>query len=223
MPQITDQMTDQATGQMTGQTTDRATERKSDRSGSQPVNEPGAVSSGNATSQGRTISFIVALTRDLVIGRDQSLPWKIPADMGFFVRTTTGKPIIMGRRNHESIGRPLPKRTNIILTRDPDYTAEGCLVAHSAGQALELAGDAPEVMVIGGADIYRLFLPLVNRLYLTWVEAPIPGDTHFPALDWEQWQVTEEWTMAPGDKTDYPLTFQVLDRKPTPDGASVRG
>lgn len=160
------------------------------------------------------ISLIAALTPDHVIGRDNALPWRIPSELREFRRITMGKPIIMGRRNHESIGRPLPGRRNIILSRDRDYAAEGCLVAQDIDSALALAGEAPEVMVIGGADIYRAFLPRAQRLYLTWVEADIPGDTRFPPLDPADWAVTSERHVPAGGDSPYPLTYQVLERRP---------
>lgn len=160
------------------------------------------------------VSFIAALTLDHVIGRDNDLPWpRIRADMRFFRETTLGKPIIMGRRNYDSIGRPLPKRTNIILTRNRNFSAEGCLIAHDPKQALRLAGDAPEVMVIGGEDIFKLYLPRADRLYLTWVDADIEGDTYFPRFDPQQWTVVEEHRQQPGEDTPYPLVYQTLDRR----------
>jgi len=159
------------------------------------------------------ISLIVALTPDYVIGRNNDLPWCIPADLRHFRRTTMGKPMIMGRRNHESIGRALPGRDNIILTRSRHYSSEGCLVAHDMDEALALAGDAPEVMVIGGADIYRLFFPVAGRLYLTWVHAEIEGDVRFPAFDPEHWTIVEEHVHPADDSSPYPLTFQIRDRR----------
>ncbi|MEX0731394.1 MAG: type 3 dihydrofolate reductase [Aquisalimonadaceae bacterium] len=159
------------------------------------------------------ISLIAALTRDRVIGRDNDLPWRIRADMRFFRETTMGKPIIMGRRNFESIGRPLPKRTNIILTRDRNYTAEGCLIAHDVDQAMKLAEGAMEIMVIGGAEIYRLFLPRADRLYLTWVDAEIDGDTHFPEFQAEDWDVVERHQQPAGEDSPYDLLYETLDRR----------
>ncbi len=158
------------------------------------------------------ISLIAALTPDRVIGRNNDLPWRIRSDLRHFRRLTVGKPVIMGRRNHESIGRPLPERRNIIITRDPAFRAEGCLVAHSPEQALALAGDAEEIMIIGGAEIYAVFFPLADRLYLTWVQADISGDTRFPAFNADEWKVVEEQRQEPGPDTPYPLVYQTLDR-----------
>ncbi|MCK8517042.1 type 3 dihydrofolate reductase [Methylonatrum kenyense] len=159
------------------------------------------------------ISLIAALTPDHVIGRDNDLPWRIPSELKHFRAVTMGKPIVMGRRNHESIGRPLPGRRNIVLTRNSGFRAEGCTVVHDMQAALDACGDAPEVMVIGGADLYRSFLPLAGRLYLTWVEAEIPGDTYFPALDAADWQLRNERRVPAGEESPYPLCYQVLERR----------
>ncbi len=159
------------------------------------------------------ITLIAALTPDRVIGRDNDLPWRIRADLRHFRRLTLGKPVIMGRRNYQSIGRPLPERTNIVISGNPAFRAEGCQVVRSPEEALELAGDAEEIMIIGGAEIYRHFLPLADRMYLTWVQAPIPGDTRFPRFDLEEWVVTEETTQPPGDDSPYPLVYQTLERR----------
>ncbi|SEO93314.1 dihydrofolate reductase [Aquisalimonas asiatica] len=159
------------------------------------------------------ISLIAALTPDHVIGKGNDLPWRIPDDLRHFKRTTRGKPVIMGRRNYLSIGRPLPDRHNIVMTRNPDFQAPGCTVVADADAALTAAGDAREVMIIGGAEIYRLFLPRADRLYLTWVHTAIDGDTWFPAFDAHDWQVIDERHQAPDDNTPFPLHFQTLARR----------
>lgn len=158
------------------------------------------------------ISLIAAMAENRVIGRKGTLPWRLPADMAHFVRLTRGKPVIMGRRNYQDIGRPLPKRRNIVLTRDAEFQAEGCIVVGSPAQALAAAGAVPEVMVIGGEQIYRLFASGADRLYLTLVHAQIPGDARFPDLDWVQWTETAR-VYRPAD-ADNPLamTFLRLDR-----------
>ncbi len=158
------------------------------------------------------ISLIAALTPDRVIGRDGDLPWRIPSELRYFRTITMGKPIIMGRRNHESIGRPLPGRLNIVLTRNKAFRAEGCAVVHDIEAALAACDGADEIMVIGGADLYTAFLPRADRLYLTWVEATIPGDTFFPAFDPADWTVTESRAVPAGDMSPYPLRYEVLDR-----------
>ena len=136
------------------------------------------------------IALIVAMGNNRVIGVDNRMPWHLSADLKRFRRITWGKPILMGRRTHESIGKPLPGRENIVLTTDADYRTEGCKVVHSPAEALQITRDAPEVMVIGGAALYRSFLPLAHRLYLTLIHQDFPGDTFFPDIDWTQWHET---------------------------------
>ena len=133
------------------------------------------------------LSLIAAMTPNRVIGRNNELPWHLPEDLRFFKRITMGKPLLMGRKTHESIGRPLPGRTNIVITRGQDYRAEGCIVAHSLEQALVAAGNVEEAMVIGGAALYELALPQADRIYLTRVRAELEGDAWFPPLDLSQW------------------------------------
>jgi dihydrofolate reductase len=128
------------------------------------------------------ISLVVAMGKNRVIGLEGALPWHLSADLKRFRQITMGKPIIMGRKTHESIGRPLPGRKNIVLTGDPNYRAEGCVVVHSPAEALrEAEGD--EAMVIGGSAVYREFLPKADRLYLTLIHREFPGDTFFPEFD----------------------------------------
>ena len=158
------------------------------------------------------ISLIAALTPDHVIGRDNDLPWRIPDDLRHFKRTTRGKPIVMGRKNYLSIGRPLPERQNIIMTRQADFQAPGCDIVRSADEALAAAGNAHEIMIIGGAEIYRLFLPRADRLYLTWVHAGIDGDTFFPDIDAEQWTSIQDEHQPAGEGSPYALHFQTLER-----------
>jgi dihydrofolate reductase len=161
-----------------------------------------------------TIAFIVAMTDDRVIGRGNQLPWHLPADLAHFRRLTLGKPIVMGRRTFESIGRPLPERHNIVLTRDPGFQPQGCTVTHDLDAALAAAGAAEELMVIGGADIFRLFLPLADRLYLTQVHAEIPGDVFFPALDEDEWIERDRDEHGVGPRNEYPLTYLTYERIP---------
>lgn len=138
------------------------------------------------------ITLIAAMAENRVIGRENGLPWRLPADMRHFVAETRGKPVIMGRRNHESIGRPLPRRHNILLTRDPAYRAAGCTVVHGVEAALAAAGETPEVMVIGGEGVYRAFLPRADRILLTVVRAEVPGDVRFPPFEGPQWRLVAE-------------------------------
>ncbi len=147
-----------------------------------------------------------------MIGRDNRLPWRLPADLRFFKQTTMGKPLLMGRRTWESIGRPLPGRRMIVLTGHPGYSAPGCTVAHSLDEALTLAGPVAEIMVIGGAALYAQTLPLAARLYLTVVEADIPGDVWFPEWNRLDWRL--EWEEAHPADADHawPYRFQRWER-----------
>ena len=140
------------------------------------------------------VAMIVAMAENRVIGRDNQLPWHLPGDLQHFKATTLGKPVIMGRLTYESIGRPLPGRTNIVVTRNPGWSAEGVSVVHSTGEALALARSvaladgAEEVMVIGGARLYAELLPDVDRIYLTLIHADVEGDAHFPPLEPGRWR-----------------------------------
>lgn len=161
------------------------------------------------------ISLIVAMDENGLIGAGGSLPWHLPADLGHFKRTTVGKPILMGRRTHESIGRPLPERDNIVLTRDPDYRADGCTVVTSFGEARSHAREAgaAELMVIGGAQIYALALPKARRIYLTRVHDAFAGDTYFPDIDFEEWEQIERHRYPGSERNPYPYSFITLRRR----------
>ena len=135
------------------------------------------------------ITLVVAMTDNRVIGRDNDLPWRLPDDMRHFVALTRGKPIVMGRRNFESIGRPLPRRHNIVMTRQPDWSAEGVEVVNSVEAAIEAAGEVAELMVIGGADIYAAFLPRADRIELTRVRTELEGDTWLPVFEGPAWEI----------------------------------
>ena len=160
------------------------------------------------------IALIAAVAANGVIGQDNSLPWHLPEDLKAFKRITLGKPVIMGRKTYESIGRPLPGRTNIVLSRQPDWAPPGVLVATDLDQALDLAGQAGgegEVMVIGGEQIYRQALPRADRLYLTLVDREVPGDTCFPAVDSAQWrEVSRQPGQAAADNISF--VFVIWDR-----------
>ncbi len=156
------------------------------------------------------VSLIVAMARNGVIGRDGGLPWHLPEDLRHFKELTLGKPIIMGRLTHESIGRPLPGRTNIVISRNPAHDAPGCVVVTSLADAIKhaatLVGVDGEVMVIGGAQIYREALPRADRLYLTRVEVDAEGDTVFPELDASDWLLVSSSThSSPAAGLDYRL------------------
>ncbi len=158
------------------------------------------------------ISLIVAASTNNVIGVQGDLPWRLSDDLKRFKAITMGKPIIMGRLTWESIGRPLPGRLNIVVTRQPGYSAEGCDVVASVDEALEAAGAVPEVMVIGGGDIYRQLLPRASRIYLTRVEAEIDGDTFFPQLDETEWELLASEAHEADDKNAHAFTFLTLQR-----------
>jgi dihydrofolate reductase len=158
------------------------------------------------------ISIVVAASTNNVIGVHGELPWRLPGDLQRFKTLTMSKPIIMGRRTYESIGRALPGRQNIVITRQRGYAADGCDVVQSTDAAIEAAGDAVEIMVIGGGDIYRQFLPRAHRIYLTRVEVELEGDTHFPSLDETNWQETAAEKHAADDSNEYDYSFNVLER-----------
>lgn len=132
------------------------------------------------------ISLIVALDKNRVIGLNNAMPWHLPGELQYFKEMTMGKPIIMGRKTFESIGRPLPGRRNIVITRNPQYDAEGIELAYSLEEAIKLAGDVKETMIIGGQQIFAESLPLADRLYITEIDYAFEGDTYFPA--YEGWQ-----------------------------------
>ncbi|MDR6218767.1 dihydrofolate reductase [Deinococcus soli (ex Cha et al. 2016)] len=159
------------------------------------------------------LSMIAAMSENRVIGRDNQLPWHLPADLAHFKRLTAGKPVIMGRNVHDSIGRPLPDRLNIILSRNPDLHAPGCVVTHTPAAALAAAGDAPEVMIIGGQQIYEVFLPQVTALHLTVVHARVDGDTVFPALD-SGWEIVQTRTRPADDRNRFAMSFLTYQRAP---------
>src|SRR5256885_106331 len=133
------------------------------------------------------ISLIVAMAENRIIGRDNALPWRLPNDLRYFRRVTMGHPIIMGRKNYASIGRPLPGRTNIVVTRDRHFEAPGCTVMHSIDDALAAAGNDPEVFIIGGAELYTQTLARAQRLYVTQIHAEVAGDVRFPDVRTTDW------------------------------------
>lgn len=159
------------------------------------------------------ISLIAAMARNGVIGNDNKIPWRLPAEMRWFKATTMGKPILMGRKTYESIGRPLPGRHNIVLTRNKEFTAEGCTVVHTVKEAITAAGDEKEIMIIGGAFLYAETLPLADCLYLTFIDADIEGDTYFPSFNIEDWDVIQEDEYLADEKNPYNYRIVVLKRR----------
>lgn len=164
------------------------------------------------------LAVIVAAAENGVIGKDNALPWNLPEDLRYFKRITMGKPIVMGRKTYESIGRPLPGRTNIVITRAPDWSAEGVRVVHSLDEALSLAADVAlldgvgELMVIGGAEIYKTALPMADRLYMTRVHAAVEGDAYLPEIDWSSWNEVSRERHKASDANPYSYSFVVFER-----------
>jgi dihydrofolate reductase len=158
------------------------------------------------------LSLIAALAENRVIGVNNTLPWRLPADLQHFRRLTIGHPVIMGRRNYESIGRPLPERDNIVLTHRPDYRAPGCKIVHTVDAAIAAAGAAGEIFVIGGAEIYAQTMARADRLYLTYVHANVAGDTYFPAFDGTAWREVERERHEPDERHAYAYSFVTLER-----------
>ncbi len=162
------------------------------------------------------ITLVVAASTNNVIGRDGELPWHISEDLKHFKAVTMGHPIVMGRRTFESIGRALPGRLNIVVTRNTGYVAEGCTVVDSPAAALRAAEGAEvgadEVMIIGGSEIYRLFLPMAHRINMTRVDAEIEGDATFPPLDQKDWRIVDEQRFDADDGREYAFSFQTLER-----------
>lgn len=158
--------------------------------------------------------MIAAMTEDRVIGIKNTLPWKLPNDMKWFRQNTMGKPIVMGRKTFESFGaKPLPGRSNIIITRDESYQATDSIVVHSIEDAIKAAGDVKEVMIIGGASFYEQMLPQADRLYLTFVHAELDGDAWFPEINNNDWNKVEKIDNKKDDKNRYAHSFVILDRK----------
>ena len=158
------------------------------------------------------VTLIVAVADSGVIGRDNSLPWHLPEDLKRFKRITMGKPIVMGRKTCESIGKPLPGRHNIVVTRDANYHRDGVTVVHGVDAAIAAAGDVPEIMIIGGADLFRLFLPRAGRVHLTRVHGDVDGDIHWAALDAREWKMVEREAHAADERHAYPMTFEVWEK-----------
>ena len=166
------------------------------------------------------LALIVAQGRNRVIGNENRLPWYLPEDLRYFKQVTLGKPIIMGRKTYESIGKPLPGRTNIVITRDPDWFAEGVKLSASLEEAVEIAeaqalvDGVDEAVIIGGAQIYAQSLSLVDRLYMTEVDAEPEGDAWFPEVDYSLWSELARESFPAGDQPDrYPYAFVVYERK----------
>lgn len=158
------------------------------------------------------ISMIAAMAKNNVIGIKNGLPWDLPADMKHFRETTSGKTVIMGARTFESIGRALPKRRNIVVTLDKNQIAEGAEIAFSLDEAIESCKNEEEVMIIGGASIYRQFLPKAQRVYLTVIDGEFEGDAFFPEMNMNKWKIVNEEKHEADEKNSHPYTFKVFER-----------
>ncbi|WJG09052.1 type 3 dihydrofolate reductase [Aliiglaciecola sp. LCG003] len=159
------------------------------------------------------ISMIAAMANQRVIGADNKMPWHLPADLAHFKRITLGKPVVMGRKTYESIGKALPGRLNIVVSRDPSYSLKDATVVLSCEDAIDVAGTTEELMIIGGGTLYQHFLPLCQRLYLTEIGLTTEGDTYFPDyLQSGNWQQLEVVSHQADDRNPYPYTFKTLQR-----------
>ena len=158
------------------------------------------------------ISIIVAMDKKGVIGLEGDLPWHLSADLKHFKAITMGKPLIMGRKTHESIGRPLPGRRNIVVTHSQDFKAEGCVVVNSLDDAFQAAGDVDEVMIMGGSGIYDQSLARADQLYLTEVHADVEGDVYFHEFDKDEWKELEREEHTTDENNEFDYSFVVLER-----------
>ena len=160
------------------------------------------------------LSLIVATSENDIIGRDGELPWHLPNDLKYFRKVTLGHPVIMGRKTYESIGHPLPKRQNIVITRNEDFISEECDIVHSLDQALSIVNqDVEEVFVIGGGQIFELALPQAQRVYLTRVHTVIQGDAIFPELDEDEWREVSREIHPDDERHEYAFSFLIFERR----------
>lgn len=159
-----------------------------------------------------TISIIAAVAKNRVIGMNNSLPWHLPADMRHFRALTMGKPIIMGKKTFESLGKPLPQRLNIVLSDERDYQPAGCVVVHSLEEAIAVAGKSKEVMIGGGASVYKQFMEKADRLYLTVIHQEFEGDAYFPEVDPAHWREVRRVDGKADEKNPYDYSFVVFER-----------
>jgi dihydrofolate reductase len=166
-------------------------------------------------STGLLISLLVAASENGVIGRDNGMPWHLPDDLKHFKALTLGKPVLMGRKTFDSIGRPLPGRTNLVLTRSRDWSVPGVTVVPDLEAAIRAAGAAPELVVAGGAQIYSLALPRATRIYLTRIHAVVEGDTRLPDIDIARWRETARELHPADARHPYAMSFVTLERLPT--------
>jgi len=159
------------------------------------------------------IGIVVAVAENGAIGKNNALLWRLPDDLKYFKAITMGKPIVMGRKTFDSIGRPLPGRVNIVISRQANLAIPGCVVVSSLTEAIKAAGDVPEIAIIGGAEVYRLALPLAHTLYLTKVHASLEGDVFFPSVSDAQWRETHREDHAADERHAHAFSFVTLERK----------
>ncbi|WP_109080433.1 type 3 dihydrofolate reductase [Aggregatibacter aphrophilus] len=159
-----------------------------------------------------SLSLIVAMTQNRVIGKDNQMPWHLPADLAWFRQNTTGKPVIMGRKTFESIGRPLPKRTNIVLSRQP-FEHDGVIWKDSLESAVDFVRDSEEIMLIGGGQLFNEYLSKADRLYLTEIQTKLDGDTFFPSMNWDEWHIEFEQYRPADAQNPYDCRFLILLKK----------
>lgn len=159
------------------------------------------------------ISLILAMSQNRVIGKNNRLPWRLPADMAFFKQTTMGHPVVMGRKTYESIGKPLPGRRNIILTRDRNFQAGGSEICHSIEEVLTMvrAGEEQEFFIIGGDSVYSAFFPMADRLYVTCIEHDFEGDAFFPEIDSRKWRLVSKTSGETNGKNPYKYSFLIYE------------
>ena len=159
------------------------------------------------------LALIVAIAHNRVIGKGDRLPWRLPNDLQYFKRVTMGKPVIMGRKTYESIGRPLPGRRNIVVSRDLGLVIDGCDVVNCLQAAFESVRYEEDAFVIGGETLYEQALPFVEKIYLTKVDAEIDGDAFFPEIDWSEWQEISREEHSADERHEFAYTFLVLSRE----------
>lgn len=159
-----------------------------------------------------SLSLIVAMTKNRVIGKDNQMPWHLPADLAWFRQNTTGNPVIMGRKTFESIGRPLPKRTNIVLSRQP-FEHDGVIWKDSLESAVDFVRGSEEIMLIGGGQLFNEYLSQADRLYLTEIQTELDGDTFFPSINWDEWHIEFEQYRPADEQNPYDCRFLILLKK----------
>ena len=160
-----------------------------------------------------SLSIIVAMAENGVIGRNGGLPWHLASDLKLFKDFTMGHTLLMGRKTFDEVGKPLPGRRTILITRQEDFRPPGVSIAHSMDEALRLLPEGEETFVVGGSQIYAQTLPLATRLYLTLVKANVDGDTWFPALNFEDWTEVSRKDYLADERNDYPFTFKLFERR----------